>query len=173
MSLGKEAKGVGRTYHQTFATAVPTKSPDGVDNLDSNDTGRLLIRTSEVNAHTGLWRWTGSAWAAIGSAVISGSYSVPGDGTYGSTVSLDYAVRVLMFSRKTTDPGDALSFFTLTGTDGTEERECLVLDNAGVQRKFTIHVIHVGGVTGSCALKIKWDGGSACTLRYATIAAGL
>lgn len=43
-------------------TSEPTKRPDGTTDLDTDDTGRLLLRTDEDNS---LYVWGGSSWVLI------------------------------------------------------------------------------------------------------------
>ena len=55
---GEHREGAGRVYH---AATAPTKKPDGVDNLDSDDEGRVWVDSTNENLQT----HDGTSWNDI------------------------------------------------------------------------------------------------------------
>ena len=61
--------------------ALPTKRPDGTTDLDADDAGRLALDTDAT--HGGIiYRWTGSAWEAIGYVALKGAQTIAGVKTF-------------------------------------------------------------------------------------------
>lgn len=60
VSVGGEHKQGSAVAYQATST-FPTKRPNGTDNLDTSDTGRLFFRKSDGT----LWLWSGTAWQAV------------------------------------------------------------------------------------------------------------
>lgn len=62
--------------------ALPTKRPDGTTDLNADDAGRLAYDTDATYGGV-LYRWSGSAWEALG-VMLTGNQTVAGVKTFSS-----------------------------------------------------------------------------------------